>query len=59
MATWFTDFHHVLLLRLLSLGFVFGVLWPSVGFLAMAGSRLTMRCAERVIPKARIPWGQT
>jgi hypothetical protein len=48
MTYWFTDYHHMLLFRLLSLAVVFGVLWPVIWLLFRSGFRSAVRLAGRI-----------
>jgi hypothetical protein len=54
MTNWFTDFHHVPQLHLLSLVLVLGVLGPGLGLLVMAGRAIGRHAAERVTPLGRV-----
>jgi hypothetical protein len=47
MTYWFADYHHMLLLRMLSLAVVFGVLWP-VLWLLLAGIRSATHIARQI-----------
>ena len=48
MTNWFTDYHHMLLLRLLSIAVVFGVLWPVLWLLLRIGYRSARHLARRI-----------
>jgi hypothetical protein len=59
MSNWYIDYHHAQLLRLLSIGFVFGVQWPILCWLAAAGHRLVTRIAapaSRETRPAQVRW---
>jgi uncharacterized protein involved in response to NO len=47
MTYWFSDYHHMLLLRLLSMAVVFGVLWPVLWLLITIGVRSAGRLARQ------------
>jgi hypothetical protein len=59
MSNWYLDYHHAQLIRLLSIGFVFGVLWPALCCLAIAGRGLAHRAATWTRHDTRIPRGRT
>jgi hypothetical protein len=57
MSNWYLDYHHALQLRLLGLALVFGVLWPGLCLLVIAGSRLARRVTWRPELRPRVPRG--
>jgi len=58
MSNWYLDYHHAQLIRLLSIGFVFGVVWPAFCCLAIAGRGLARRAAAAIRHDTRIPRGR-
>jgi hypothetical protein len=59
MNDWFIDWHHLLLLRFLSLVLIFGVFWPSLLLLWIAGRVICRRVAGHVMHGGRLHWGDT
>jgi len=59
MNNWFIDYHHAHLLRLLSLVIIFGIVWPSLCFVMVTGSRLAKRFAQRITRETQGSQGRT
>lgn len=59
MSDWFIDAEYAYLVRLIGLLVVFGVLWPSLCLLVVAGRAIAGRRAKCFAAMPRSRWGHT